>query len=168
VAVLLREEEAERLALVSNYDRLDVRDRPRRGQLVEIEVGETPHDRLSLHLEASQGGGDIEGEEAFAHPLLHGGHLVVLTEEECAPWCDPDRLRALHAQFPDLAAHLDLPGARDVLDAYRGIGERSLQRRAPHRRRIGTGGREKREVAHERSLPPSGSKNGFMRTDAFS
>src|SRR5262249_42910464 len=159
VAELLLDVHAKPAVVVAQDERRDARERACRGELLEVEVRQSPHRLLAAQRDAREGAARVVGEcSAGAYPLGDLGRIVV-REQEAAPRREPDELFALRGgHAADIATDLD-----DALE--RVVPRRRVVRmleRAPERRGEGafpTARRRQESEAHARIRSPAGSKN---------
>src|SRR6266404_6332448 len=132
----------------------------------EVEVGQPAHERFVLELDPGERAGHVDREARQRLEQLRTA--LGLAQQERAVGRDPDRVDQCGRI---LSPQLDLAEKRQVADAA-GSCERARERRGLPRREAvicarGTGG-EERELGHDLSRSPAGSKNGRRRTRACS
>src|SRR4029453_2874043 len=128
------------------------------GKALQVEIGDSSQDALSLHLEAGERAGRVVGADARraeAPPDLVWG---AGDEQQPAPGREQDQLFAGGGlDGGEVSADLDLSVEREVADDLRADArERARERRSE---RLGsTRGRREERQGHERIRSPAGSK----------
>ena len=114
---LLRDVHPEPLSAVAKDDRAHPRKRPGRGQLVEVKIGQAPHETLALDDEPGEGSSCVVREHSLRAEALDGVRGIVLREEEATMWREADELLAgKRLDEPEVAADLDLSVQPEILD----------------------------------------------------
>ncbi len=110
VAELLREVDAEVLALVAHEDRADAREAARGGKRVEIEVREPSEQLLALDREPCQPSAEVIGTKPQSAKPLDGLDRIAIDEQQATPRRQPDELLPVAGLDEiQLAANLHLP-----------------------------------------------------------